>query len=201
MNRYVRPNSCCRSRIRLTICAWIDTSSADTGSSQTMKRGLQRQRAGDADALALPAGELVGIAIGVFLAQADHVEQFATSRARLARSPTPWIRSGSPMMSRTVMRGSSEAYGSWKMICICWRRCAHLLRRQCHQVLAGEPHRARASAPPGASTRRPVVVLPQPLSPTSPKVSPAAMSKSTPSTARTAPTTRGSNAPRGSGSA
>src|SRR5882724_5171361 len=32
---------CCRSRSRLTICAWIETSSADTGSSPTISLGLQ----------------------------------------------------------------------------------------------------------------------------------------------------------------
>ena len=37
------------------------------------------------------------------------------------------------------------------------------------------------------STQRPVVDLPQPDSPTSPSVSPRAISKSTPSTARTLP--------------
>ena len=41
------------------ICARIDTSSADTGSSSTISRVLVDQRAGDGDALALPAAELV----------------------------------------------------------------------------------------------------------------------------------------------
>ena len=40
------------------------------------------------------------------------------------------------------------------------------------------------------STRRPVVDLPDPLSPTRPRISPRPMSKSTPSTARTCPTVR-----------
>ena len=46
------------------ICAWIETSSADTGSSADDEVGLDRQRAGDADALALAAGELVRVAVG-----------------------------------------------------------------------------------------------------------------------------------------
>ena len=46
------------------ICAWIDTSSEATGSSQTMHVGLHRERARDGDALALPARELVRIALG-----------------------------------------------------------------------------------------------------------------------------------------
>ena len=46
-------------------CAWIDTSRADTGSSQTMSLGLDRERARDADALALAARELVRVAAQV----------------------------------------------------------------------------------------------------------------------------------------
>ena len=63
MNSIVRPSCTCRSRSRLMICAWIDTSSAETGSSATMKLGLQGQSAGDADALALAAGKFVGVAV------------------------------------------------------------------------------------------------------------------------------------------
>ena len=37
----------------------METSSAETGSSQTMNSGIEDQRARDADALALPAGEFM----------------------------------------------------------------------------------------------------------------------------------------------
>ena len=40
MKRYVRPKSPCSDSSRLMICAWIETSSAETGSSQTRKSGL-----------------------------------------------------------------------------------------------------------------------------------------------------------------
>ncbi len=62
-NRYARPSVSCSSTSRLTICAWIDTSSALIGSSHTMNSRLDRERAGDADALPLPAGELVRVAV------------------------------------------------------------------------------------------------------------------------------------------
>ena len=62
MNSMVSPRRRLRSRSRLTIWAWIETSRAETGSSATMKLGLDSKRAGDADALALAAGEFVGIA-------------------------------------------------------------------------------------------------------------------------------------------
>ena len=45
-------------------CAWTDTSRAETGSSQTMSLG-ERHGAGDPDALALAAGELVGVPVVV----------------------------------------------------------------------------------------------------------------------------------------
>ena len=53
------------------IWARIETSSADTGSSQMTSLGLQDQRAGDADALALAAGEFVRVAVGLLGPQAD----------------------------------------------------------------------------------------------------------------------------------
>ena len=83
---------------------------------------LERERAGDADALALAAGELVRIVV--------HLRLCAGRRGRTARRPRasflaalamPCTRSGSATMSPADMRGSSEENGSWKMICICRR--------------------------------------------------------------------------------
>ena len=71
MNTNARPSSRCSARSRLMTCAWIDTSSAETGSSATISFGLSGQRAGDADALALAAGELVRIAVVVLRVQPD----------------------------------------------------------------------------------------------------------------------------------
>ncbi len=39
MNNMASLSRCCNSRKRLMICAWIDTSSADTGSSAMMSAG------------------------------------------------------------------------------------------------------------------------------------------------------------------
>ena len=61
---------------RLTICAWIDTSSADTDSSAMIELRIARERAGDADALALAAGELVRIALGMLRQQSHLLQQF-----------------------------------------------------------------------------------------------------------------------------
>ena len=62
MKRYVSPSRSCRSVSRLMTCDWVDTSSAETGSSSTTQARVERERAGDRDPLALPAGELVGVA-------------------------------------------------------------------------------------------------------------------------------------------
>lgn len=40
MKTYVSPNSSWRSAKRFSTCAWIDTSSADTGSSATISFGF-----------------------------------------------------------------------------------------------------------------------------------------------------------------
>ena len=52
--------------------------------------GMERQRAGDADALALAAGELVREALGVVAREADHLEQLAYP-PRLLRPRPPAV--------------------------------------------------------------------------------------------------------------
>ena len=134
--------SCCRSCSRLTICAWIDTSSADTGSSQTTSFGLQDQRARDADALALAARELVRVAVHLRLGQAD-ARHHRPSRAPAPRPATArgsCVRSGSATICATFMRGFSDASGSWKII---WTS----RRSFCQAARRGAAHR------PGPSRR------------------------------------------------
>ena len=80
--------------------------------------GLERERPGDADALALTAGELVRVAAGVLGLEADELQQLARPAPAAVGLQVPCIRSGSATIASTVMRGSSEAYGSWNTICI-----------------------------------------------------------------------------------
>src|SRR6266581_3164648 len=91
---------------------------------------------------------------------------------------------GSPMMSPTVWRGSRDAYGSWKIIAMS-RRSAR--RRPPRTCVISSP--LNLIEPAVGSTRRmivrPSVDFPQPDSPTRPSVSPASISRSTPSTAWT----------------
>src|SRR5437773_2900379 len=93
------------------------------------------------------------------------------------------------MMLPTVIRGFSDAYGSWKIICIRRR-----ILRICSppSFVSSVPSNFTSPAVGLYSCRiaRPVVDLPQPDSPTRPSVSPRSTKKSIPSTARTAPTWR-----------
>ena len=57
------------------IWAWIETSSAETGSSPTISLRVQRQRPSDADALALAAGEFVRVGLHQCRPQPDAGEQ------------------------------------------------------------------------------------------------------------------------------
>ena len=45
-----------------------------------------------------------------------------TSLLILSPGTVLWMRNGSPMIEPTVLRGFSDAYGSWKIICISRRR-------------------------------------------------------------------------------
>src|SRR5258706_8066191 len=93
------------------------------------------------------------------------------------------------MMLPTVIRGLSDAYGSWKIICMRRR-----ILRICSppSFVSSVPSNFTSPAVGLYSWRiaRPVVDLPQPDSPTRPRVSPRSTKKSIPSTARTAPTWR-----------
>src|SRR3954452_10647939 len=90
------------------------------------------------------------------------------------------------MIEPTVLRGFSDEYGSWKIICASRRNSI-----SCLGLMSAISSPSNLIEPPvgssSRSSRRPVVDLPQPDSPTRPSVSPRLMSNDTPSTARTAP--------------
>lgn len=99
------------------------------------------------------------------------------------------------MMLATVIRGLSDAKGSWKMICMS-RQAA----RNAALSMAVTSRSSNQTWPLVGSIKRrmhrPVVDFPHPDSPTTPSVSPACNSKLTPSTACTLSTTRLSTPPR-----
>src|SRR3989304_8644013 len=69
------------------IWPWIETSSAETGARLVAnnERRLQRQRPRDADALALPTGKFVRIALGHVGKQPDLSEQLGYTTPPRAR--------------------------------------------------------------------------------------------------------------------
>jgi len=103
------------------------------------------------------------------------------------------LRRGVVMISRTVLRGLSEEYGFWKMI---WATRWYFTSWGFSPGLSTVSTLPPVTAVPRykiwpsvGSSRvvkiRPRVVLPQPLSPTKPTVSPCHIPRLTPSTART----------------
>ena len=133
---------------------------------------VERERARDADALPLAAGELVREAVRVLGREADGAQQLVDAQPALAAAPAArGSRSGSPTMSRTVMRGFSDAYGSWKTICISRRTSRICLRLR---SVMSRPLKMILPLVGSVSliSVRASVVLPQPDSPTSPSVSP-----------------------------
>ena len=89
------------------------------------------------------------------------------------------------MMSSTLRRGFSDEIGSWKIIFIRVRVRAEVVARQLRHVLALEHHPPDCSARGNCMIALPVVDLPQPDSPTSPRVSPSFTSRLTSDTACT----------------
>ena len=71
----------------------METSSAETGSSQTTTSGLQNQRAGDADSLRLAAGKFVRVAIDLLRQQAHVAHHFDDFRLPLLRASSAERRS------------------------------------------------------------------------------------------------------------
>ena len=96
--------------MRFRIWAWIETSRAETGSSATISSRVEGEGPGQADALALAAGELVRVELDRVGAQPDLVqERRRPSRLRSAALPIPWTTRGSRRIVPTRIRGSSEA--------------------------------------------------------------------------------------------
>src|SRR3954449_6574989 len=93
------------------------------------------------------------------------------------------MRSGSETMSRTVIRGFSDAYGSWKTICIS-RRTSRICRRLKRVISRPLKMIFPAVGSTSLISVRDSVVFPQPGSPTRPSVSPAMIERPTAWSAR-----------------
>ena len=163
-------------------------SSMATGSSATTRRGFGDQCPGDDHPLLLAAGEVLrdsgrGTAPPASTPTRSSMSA-AWRRASSAVAHRPWMRSGWATASPIVMAGLRAAWGSWNTGCIRRRRGR---RSRSRRWVMSRP--SNSTVPAVGSTRRriarPSVVLPLPLSPTRPSVSPRADVQVTPSTART----------------
>ena len=110
--------------------------------------GPRRQRAGDGDALLLPAGELVRVA---------HRTRVEARRARATRRDRTPTRRGRPPPARrrrsaspTRRRGFSEEFGSWNTICM----PGHLGRPAAQTERPARPRHRGLTVPAAASPCR-----------------------------------------------
>ncbi|OLT31122.1 hypothetical protein BJF79_08990 [Actinomadura sp. CNU-125] len=116
--------------------------------------------------------------------QPDPLERLGRAASRAASSPIPCRRSGTVTARATACRGLSEDIGSWNTA---WtaRRYVSGVRRP--RAVTSSPSKSIVPlvTSTSRSSARPMVLLPDPDSPTRPSVSPGRRSKLTASTAFT----------------
>src|SRR5499425_824582 len=189
MKRYDTPSCACRSRRRFRILARIDTSSAETGSSSTMTLGDSESARAIAMRWRWPPENSCGKSSAARSGRPTRSSNRSRRLRTSADASDSLVTSGSTMIEPTRMRGLSDAYGSWNTACT-ERRYARSLPpssawRSCPSKRMTPPV-GRSSI----STILAVVVLPQPDSPTTPRVLPGSIEKEMSSTARTTATSR-----------
>ena len=187
MNRMVRSSLRLISSSRLTICAWIDTSSAETA---RRRPGIPAPSPASARCRCAGAGRRRtrgGSGRG-----ACSVRPTASSAATTRSSP---LLPGEPQL--LDLEGRSEdapdrharVQGGERVLedqlHLRGRSGFNCRRLSLRQVLTVEHDAARRSGSVSRSTVRPSVLLPEPDSPTSPSTSPRRIWKETSSTART----------------
>ena len=177
MKRHEKPMLCCRSREQVEDRRLHRDVERRHGLVGDQERRRDRQRPGEADPLALAAGELVRVAVAQLAAQADLVEELGRRARRASRPPRD---AGAAAAARRrsaphVMRGLSDEYGSWKTMCTS-RRSGRISRRE--RCVTSTP-RIRIVPSVGSTQAqrcscRPST-CPLPDSPTSPSISPGPM--------------------------
>jgi hypothetical protein len=139
---------------------------------------LERERARQADALALAARELVRITRRGAPLQPHQIEQLQRAR-RAEAALTPCTMGPSAISCPTVRRGLSEPNGSWNTICM-RRRTGRSARALSAAMSAPSTMIWPLSASISRAMQRAAVDLPEPDSPTMPTVSPRRTLKLTP---------------------
>ena len=182
MNSSAKPSRARRSASSASTCACTDTSSAETGSSATRNSGAGCERAGQPDALALAAGELVRIALARAPAARPTCASSAATRGpplaaraeTMDRQPVRHLRADAPARVEARIRVLEHELHPPPQAAA--RRRASSCRRTARVPALG------ASSP---SSSRPIVLLPEPHSPTSPTASPRPIASDTSVTACT----------------
>ncbi len=155
MKRYDTPSRSCRSRSRFRIWARMETSSAETGSSSTTRRGDSASARAMATRCRWPPENSCGKSSAARAGRPTRSSSSSTRRRRAARSIGSLITRGSATMAPTRMRGSSDAYGSWNTA---WTRAAVAAHRRRDRASArprpgsGWPPRSAARGPAPAWT-------------------------------------------------
>ncbi len=176
-----------------TIWAWVVTSSAVVGSSAIRSDGRLAVPMAIMTRWRIPPESWWGYSFARCAAAGilDRARSGTTCAATSAGSKTLCADMASSTCARMRMSGLSELMASWKLIATRSPR----MRRSASSSMSSTSRPSMTILPvtirPGSGTRRmidkPSVVLPQPDSPTTPTVSPAATRSPTPSTARTTP--------------
>ena len=181
MKRNASWRSSRRSASRLSTWAWVDRSSALTGSSSTSTFGSQTRARAMAMRWRWPPENCDG---SRSTASPGRPTDSSASTARLRESEplTPIRLNGSARVWPIVRDGLSDEYGSWNTT---RSSDVSVLRSLSDALVMSLPCRCTDPALGGCrpSNALPIVDLPDPDSPTSPSVSPGAMSKVTSSTA------------------
>ena len=174
----------CRSSSRLMICDWMETSRAETASSQTMSLGLSAIARAMPMRWRWPPENSCGKRLAAAGLRPTRSSSSPAQRRRSWVVPIRWITKGSSRILPTVCRAFSDSNGSCRMIWMSRRSWRNSLRPM---VVMSRP--SKSTSPAVGSCRRssvlPTVLLPQPDSPTRPTVSPTSKSNDTSSTACT----------------
>ena len=140
---------------RFSTCDWIETSSEETGSSATRKRGAAgRSARRDTDALSLSTGELVGVAAVAVTRQADALERVAHVLAAVVAVSDPWISSPARTISLIFWCRVQRPTGSGRRSAACHRLGDRARLRHAENVAAVERIDPAVGSISRSSTRR-----------------------------------------------
>src|SRR5215472_8386102 len=168
--------------MRLSTWAWIETSSADSGSSAITTSGSTASARAIPTRCRSPPLNACGRR-PAWAVDSPTVRSSSATRSGSSLRATTWCTLSTSVSDwPMVIVGFSDEYGSWNTPWTCRRtaRAVSLLRSR---MLTPRYRMSPLVGVYRPSSRRPKVVLPEPVSPTSARVSPRRIVSDTPSTA------------------